>query len=90
MPTLLKMDGLYLYTSSVNFFLVNPFSRLQKISKHVSLCTRAPRIRKCFHPRQNYDDVTPNRRIVSFSYISYSSCFCIYKISFDTYSMYIR
>ena len=47
--TLLKMDGLYLYTSSVKIFLVNPFSRLQKISKRVPLCTRAPRISKCFH-----------------------------------------
>ena len=57
------MDGLYLYTSSVKIFLVNPFSRVQKISKHVPLCTRAPRISKCFHPQQNDDDVTPNWRI---------------------------
>ena len=85
MPTLLTMDGLYLYTSSVKIFLVNLFSRLQKISKHVPLCTRTPRIRKCFHPQQNYD-VTPNWRIRVnlIAYVSNLLRLVIYNPRFNT------
>ena len=47
-----KMDGLYLDTSSIKCFLVNPFSRLQKISKGVPLCTHwgCPQNTQMFSP----------------------------------------
>ena len=62
--TLLEMDRLHRITSSVKISCANHFSldlKKHPNLKYVRFCTRAPRIRKCFHLRQNCDDVTPNR-----------------------------
>ena len=73
--TLLEMDRFHLDTSSVKISWHNHSSRLQNSSKYVPLCTHPPRKLQCFHPRQNCDDVTPNRRIPWLTLSEFASYF---------------